>query len=94
MSVPTHNLAGEPVGFTGCSFLSFDPSLTAAPETGAADSPAGLGVRVGFPQEELRAPYGLVESTVKNTSVTLPEGLVINPGRPRAYRRAPRRRRG
>ena len=79
-SVATHDLFDEPVVGTGCSSLSFDPSLTAAPETGAADTPAGLAVKVGFPEEELREPSGLVESTLKNTTVTLPEGLVINPG--------------
>jgi hypothetical protein len=79
-SVVSHNALDEPVGFTGCSNLSFDPSLTAAPDTSQADTPAGLGVNVTFPQEALRVPETLVEATVKNTTVTLPEGLVINPG--------------
>jgi hypothetical protein len=79
-SAVSHNGLDEPTGFTGCSFLSFDPSLSAVPDTSQADTPAGLGVNVTFPQAALRAPEGLVEATVKNTTVTLPAGLVINPG--------------
>ncbi len=79
-SVLSHNAQDEPAGFTDCSALSFAPSLSAVPDTGQADTPAGLGVNVTFPQEALRSPEGLVEATDKNTTVTLPEGLVINPG--------------
>ncbi|MGA2162843.1 MAG: hypothetical protein ABSH36_00060 [Solirubrobacteraceae bacterium] len=78
--VASHGELDEPIGFTGCSSLSFDPSLSTVPDTSEPDTPAGLGVSVTFPQEALRAPEGLVESTVKSTSVTLPEGLVINAG--------------
>ena len=56
------------------------PSLSAVPDTGFADTPAGLSVEVKVPQEDLRVPEGLVASTLKNTTVTLPEGVVINPG--------------
>ena len=76
----THNDAGEPAGFTGCEHLTIEPSISAIPETGFADTPAGLNVEVKVPQENLLEPEGLVASTLKNTSVTLPEGLVINPG--------------
>ena len=68
-------------GVRGCSLLSFTPvAVSALPETSAADTPTGLAVNVSFPQEALRVPEGLVEATVKNTTVTLPEGVVINPG--------------
>ena len=76
----SHNAVDEPTGFMGCSALAFDPSLSVTPETGDADSPAGLSVKATMPQEALRAPDGLAESTIKNTTVTLPEGFVINPG--------------
>ncbi len=79
-SVLSHNALDAPAGFTGCSGLSFEPSLSTVPDTSEADTPAGLGVNVTFPQEALRTPGGLVEATIKNTTVTLPEGLVINPG--------------
>ena len=78
-SIPFHDAQDTASEFTGCSELSFDPSLSVAPETGEADTPAGLGVSVTFPQEELRIPGGLVEATIENSSVTLPEGLVLNP---------------
>ncbi len=76
----THNDAGEPTGFTGCEHLTIEPSITAIPETGFADTPAGLNVEVKVPQENLLNPEGDVAATLKDTSVTLPEGLVINPG--------------
>ena len=50
------------------------------PSTSEADTPTGLNVQVKEPQEDLRVPGDLAEATGKNTSVTLPEGLVINPG--------------
>jgi hypothetical protein len=79
-SVASHNALDTETGYTGCAALSFDPSLSAVPDTSEADTPAGLAVNVTFPQEALRVPGGLVESTTENTTVTLPEGLVINPG--------------
>ncbi len=79
-SVLSHNTLDEPIGFAGCSGLSFDPSIATALDTGEADTPAGLGVSVTFPEEALRVPERRVEATDKNTTVTLPEGLVINPG--------------
>ncbi len=79
-SVLSHDAQDVETGFTGCSKLSFSPSVTAAPETSEADTPAGLGVSVTFPQEALRVPGRLVEATVKDATVALPEGLVINPG--------------
>jgi hypothetical protein len=39
-----------------------------------------LTAEVKVPQETLTEPHGLVAATLKNTTVTLPEGLVINPG--------------
>jgi len=78
--IVSHNLEDVETGFTGCSKLSFYPSLTTSLETGAADSPAGLGVDVTFPQEALRVPGRLIEAPPKNTTVTLPAGLVLNPG--------------
>jgi hypothetical protein len=79
-SVLSHNSEGLSTGFTGCSFLSFDPSISTALDTGRTDTPAGLAVNVGFPQEALRLPESLAESTDQNTTVSLPQGIVINPG--------------
>jgi hypothetical protein len=79
-TVLTHDNLDNPVGFTGCEHLSIEPSLSAVPDTGFADTPAGLTVEVKVPQENLTNPEGVVAATLKNTSVTLPEGVVINPG--------------
>ncbi len=79
-SVETHDTAGKPVGFTGCEQLSVEPSLSAVPDSSFADTPAGLTVNVRVPQGSLEVPGGRVASTIKDTTVTLPEGLVINPG--------------
>ena len=76
----TRDDPGAPIGFTGCEHLTIEPSIAAIPDTGFADTPAGLNVEVTVPQENLLEPEGLVAATLKNTSVTLPEGLVINPG--------------
>jgi uncharacterized repeat protein (TIGR01451 family) len=69
-----------PAGFTGCEGLSVEPTLSAVPETAFADTPSGLIAEVQIPQENLTNPEGVVAATLKNTTVTLPEGLVINPG--------------
>ncbi len=75
-----HGDTGAPAGFTGCEHLTIEPSIAAIPDTGFADTPAGLNVEVTVPQENLLNPEGEVAATLKDTSVTLPEGLVINPG--------------
>jgi hypothetical protein len=79
-TVDVHDSTDTPTGFTGCEKLSIEPSLSAVPDTGFADTPAGLTAEVRVPQENLENPEGLVSATLKNTSVTLPEGMVINPG--------------
>jgi hypothetical protein len=80
MTSVTHDASGTPVGFTGCENLSIEPLFSAAPDTSFADTPAGLGVNVEVPQPSLNVPEGLVQSTLKDTKVTLPEGIAINPG--------------
>lgn len=71
---------GNPRGLTGCELVSFEPGLKLAPDTGAADTPAGLTAEVKVGQAGLEAPNGLSAADVKNTVVTLPEGVAINPG--------------
>jgi hypothetical protein len=62
---------------TGCDELEFEPSLQARPTTNAADSPSGLDVDLKIPQNQ--DPDGLIAAQLRNSEVTLPEGLVINP---------------
>ena len=78
-SFTTHDNAGDLVGFTGCERLvHFQPSLEAAPDTSYADTPAGLSAVLRVPQG--LNPEGLAEANLKDTTVTLPEGVVVNPG--------------
>lgn len=70
-----------PSGFTGCGRLDINPSISVNPETSDSDSPTGLSVDVKVPQEGLLEKEGLVAADIQNVRVTLPEGLVVNPGR-------------
>jgi len=62
---------------SGCNQLEFEPSLEARPTTDVADSPTGLHVDVHVPQDE--DPEGLGSADLRDTVVTLPEGIAINP---------------
>jgi hypothetical protein len=66
----------------GCEKLqSFAPNVTVVPATTFADTPSGTTVDVSVPQGEgLTSPTELATPTLQNTKVTLPAGLVINPG--------------
>ena len=85
-----HDTESKPLGFEGCEKLSFHPSLTVAPDTSFADTPAGLTVDLKVPQEGLTlggsefenrlVAGGFSAANVKDTTVTLPEGVAINPG--------------
>ena len=79
-NIVSHEPNGTPVGITGCEHLSFQPALTAAPDTSYADTPAGLTVDVKVPEEGLTYYEGLSTADIEDTAVTLPEGVAINPG--------------
>jgi hypothetical protein len=79
VEVKTHNSEDVPVGFTGCErLLRFNPSIAIAPDTTEADTPAGLTATVKVPQNV--NPEELATSGLRDTTVTLPEGIAINPG--------------
>ena len=73
------NNAGEPVGQDGCNRLDFEPSISVAPDSENASTPTGLTVDVHVGQEGSLNPTGLAESSVKDTTVALPEGVALNP---------------
>ncbi len=79
-SLGLHDPTGAPLGFTGCNHLDFSSFLSVAPDTAFADTPAGLTVDLKVPQDGLRQVGSLATSNIKNTTVTLPEGVAINPG--------------
>jgi hypothetical protein len=64
---------------TGCNALEFDPSIDVQPETQQGSTPTGLDATVKMPQAGLIAANGTAEPALKRTTVTLPEGLQLNP---------------
>jgi hypothetical protein len=80
LSFYSHDDSGTPQSITGCDHLAFKPSIEIAPDTSSTDTPAGLTVDVKMPQEGLTDTDSLSMSNIKGTTVTLPEGVVINPG--------------
>ena len=62
----------------GCQLLRFEPSISLTPETTLADEPSGYTVDARFPQAS-QGLGGLATPPVKNTTVTFPQGLTLNP---------------
>jgi hypothetical protein len=72
----------EPLpGLDGCNHLSFEPSISVTPDSQSGSTPTGLGVNVHLPQSaSVLDAEGLSQSTLKDTTVTLPAGVTLNPG--------------
>jgi hypothetical protein len=68
-----------PEAIDGCNRLPFSPEIRATPDGSAASSPTGLNVDVHVPQDAVLNHESLAESTVKDITVALPEGVVVNP---------------
>jgi hypothetical protein len=79
-SFKSHNSNDISTGFTGCDHLGFDPTISVRPDTSQTDTPAGLTVDVRVPQEGLVTPGAIATSNIKDTTVVLPQGVVVNPG--------------
>jgi hypothetical protein len=67
------------VAMDGCNRLPSTPSISVAPDGQAGSTPTGLTVGVHVPQEQSLNPHGLSEADVKDTTVALPQGVVLNP---------------
>ena len=63
----------------GCDALPFNPSISVAPDGQQGSTPTGLSVAIHVPQEETLAPGGLSVAAVKDTTVTLPQGVQLSP---------------
>jgi hypothetical protein len=81
--------AAEP---TGCDKVPFEPTISARPTTNVGDAPSGLEIDVSTPQhesceqiepappaDESQFDCGIATSHLKDTTVTLPPGMSINP---------------
>ncbi len=66
-----------PTGATGCDQVPFNPTITLTPGNTRRDSPAGGTVNLHVPS--LLDPTGLESSHVRDTAITLPEGVTLNP---------------
>jgi hypothetical protein len=79
--VPFPPSATETLG--GCGQLPFSPSISTEPEEHAGSTPTGLNVDVHVPQqstlESTLEETGKAEADVKDTTVTLPEGMLLSP---------------
>lgn len=76
-TVDSLDSGGNPAGLNGCESVPFAPSITAQPETSAAESPTGLDVNVHVPQNQAQGQ--LATANLKDTTLTLPAGMVVNP---------------
>ncbi len=68
-----------PVGLDGCNHLPFEPGISVVPDVPDGSTSTGLTVGVHLPQTATLNPNGLAESTLRNTTVALPEGVALNP---------------
>jgi hypothetical protein len=76
-----HDASGNPTGITGCELLGLEEvGFSVAPESRQADSPSGLTANIRPSLNGLEDVAGLSPPDFKSVTVTLPEGLVINPG--------------
>jgi hypothetical protein len=66
---------GTPVD--GCGELKFEPTIDAKPTTNLIDSPSGLDVDLKQPQNF--DPKGRSTAIAKDVSLTLPQGITVNP---------------
>jgi hypothetical protein len=64
---------------TECGLVPFSPAVTIQPTSHAADTPTGLDFDLSVPQDGLSNPSAIAEAHLRNTVVTLPQGMSVNP---------------
>jgi hypothetical protein len=72
-------LEGSMSALDGCGGLPFSAQIKVAADEQTGSTPSGLKVDVHVPQEQALNPKGLAPADLKNITVTLPEGLILNP---------------
>jgi hypothetical protein len=70
----------ESPALKGCEGLPFSPEVKLAPEERSGSTPTGMKVDVEVPQGPTLTAGQLGEADVKDTTVTLPEGMQLNEG--------------
>ena len=71
--------SGQPLGFQGCDQLPFTPEIDVTPEQHSASTPTGLSVVVKVSQQTTLEAGKLAEADVRDTTVTLPQGVELSP---------------
>lgn len=69
--------SAETEAMEGCERLPFDPRISLAPSERSAGAPSGLDVNLTMPQDT--GPDGLAQADLRAATVTMPQGVVINP---------------
>jgi hypothetical protein len=69
--------AGEP---SDCAGVEFEPEISAQPTTSSSASASGLDFGISFDDPGLTDPGERSQATIRKAVVTLPEGMVLNPG--------------
>jgi hypothetical protein len=64
---------------TGCSSLPFEPKMQVQALESQSNTPTGLKVTLKVPQPSTLDPAALAESEIRNTTVTLPQGVQLSP---------------
>ncbi len=62
-----------------CDKVPFNPDITFKPTSKRADSPTGMDVTLTLPTTGLEDPDAIAEAHLEGTTVTLPEGMAVNP---------------
>ncbi len=61
-----------------CERVPFEPEIVVNPSTRSAESPTGMDVSIVVPQA-WENPYSVATASLKDATVTLPEGVTVNP---------------
>jgi hypothetical protein len=67
-------------GMGACNHLPFEPAVNVTPDVPDGSTPTGLTVGVHVSQAAVLNPTGIAESTLRDTTVALPEGVAVNAG--------------
>jgi hypothetical protein len=76
-SFESRDFDGSPVSVEGCNRLEFEPTISSQATTNLADAPSGLDFDLHIPQNQNFE--ALSPAHLKDASVTLPEGMTVNP---------------